>query len=293
MIDFSKWTCRASQLGTLMTGKIGITDNQESELAGYEEKLRNGKPLTPRQQGIYNDLMAKKLNPELPKTVQTELRKVYRQAKYNRRFMFTNKYLQKGIFEEEASITVISKFLNAPLIKYRGGRKFNDFFQGDPDIVLKPLGIDAKSVWSLETLPFGDEELESVYDWQNLAYMDLFDKEKWITAKVLVNANGPQLMNEINKFWYASGQPDIAEPEWVEIAKDIERNMIFDFELFLRDNPNYTMLYHSQDEWQFDIPMEDRIILFETIRDEDKLEEARERVKMSRDYLKNLQQKFG
>ena len=292
-MDFSKWTCRASKLGTLMTGKIGITDNQESELAGYEEKLRSGKALTPRQEGIYRDLSEKKANPELPKTVQTELRNVYRQEKHGREFMFTNKYLQKGIFEEESSITVISKFLNVPLIKYKGERKHGEFFQGMPDIVLKPFGIDAKSVWSLQTLPFGDEELDSVYEWQNQAYMDLFDKDKWITAKVLVNANGPILMNEINKFWYASGQPEISDPDWIGMAKKIERNMIFDLSLFLRDNPTYSMLYHSQDEWVYDIPMEQRIILFDSDRDEEKLREARERVKMSRDYLKNLQEKFG
>lgn len=292
-MDFSKWTCRASKLGTLMTGKTGITDNQEAELAGYEEKLRNGKPLTPRQEGIYNDLLSKKLNPELPKTVQTELRNVYRQEKHGREFMFTNKYLQKGIFEEESAITVISNFLGMPLFKYKGDRAYGEFFQGSPDIVLKPFGIDAKSVWSLQTLPFGDEELEDVYEWQNQAYMELFKKDKWITAKVLVNANGPLLMNEINKFWYASGQPEISEPEWIELAKKIERNMIFDMDLFLRDNPSYSMLYHSYDEWEFNIPMEQRIILFESFRSEEKLEQARERVRMSRDYLKNLVEKFG
>jgi hypothetical protein len=292
-MDFSKWTCRASKLGTIMTGKIGITDNQESELAGYEEKLRSGKALTARQAGIYADLTTKKLHPELPKTVQSELRDVYRQVKFGREFMFTNKYLQKGIFEEEASITVISRFLGKPLVRYKGDRMHNDHFQGHPDIVLKDFGIDAKSVWSLQTLPFGDEELDSIYEWQNQCYMDLFGKEKWITAKVLVNANGPILMNEINKFWYASGQPEISDPEWIELAKKIERNMIFDMGLFLRDNPSYSMLYHSQDEWEFDIPMEERIILFESFRDEEKLEDARERVKMCRSYLKNLQEKFG
>lgn len=292
-MDFTKWTCRASKLGTIMTGKIGISENQEAELSGYEEKLRVGKPLTPRQEGIFADLTARKLNPELPKTVQSELRDVYRQKKHDREFTFTNKYVQKGLLEEESSITVISKFLNIPLIKYKGERKFNEFFQGMPDIVLKPLGIDAKSVWSLQTLPFGDEELDPVYDWQNHAYMDLFGKDKWITAKVLVNASGPMVMSEVNKFWYASGQPDLADPEWIGIAKKIEKNMIFDMGLFLRDNQSYSNLYHDPEEWEHDIPMEDRIIIFESIRSEEKIQEARERVVLCREYLKNLHDKFG
>ncbi len=290
-MNFDKWTARASQLGNLMSGKIGITEKQEETIAYLESKLASGKQLTANQQIEYTALMSKKLNPDLPKGVQTELRKVYRQEKFARTFMFTNKYIQKGNFEEEAAISLLSFAVGRPLIRYKGDRAYNEFFQGFPDVVEKPKdrpGYDTKCVWDLSTFPWKDDELEDIYEWQNQAYMDLFSRESWVTAKCLVNCNDRVLFNENRKWYYALNQPEDDDPDWIEIQKQIERNMIYDFGKFCNHYPNYSLLMHTPEEWCYDIPEEERIILFTSHRDEEKIKEARERVKMARSYLNDL-----
>ncbi len=232
-LDFNNWTCRASQGSLIMSGKIGITEKQEETIAYLESKLASGKQLTANQQLDYSALMTKKLNPDLPKGVQTELRKIYRQEKYNRNFVFTNKFVRKGLLEEEAGITLLSKYLGRPLMRYKGDRVYNNFFQGFPDIVEKDKnrpGYDIKCVWDLSTFPFPDDQLEDVYEWQNLFYCDLFNKDYWVTAKTLVNCNDRLLMNEVNKWYYAMNMPDDDDPDWIEMKKTIEKNMVFDMD---------------------------------------------------------------
>jgi len=152
-MDFSNWTCRCSGLSKIM-GKMGISEAQEATISQLDAKTLSGKPLTKNQEVTYSLLMSKKLNPELPQTAQSELRKAWRSAKYNRGFQFTNRYVQKGISQEEEAITLLSKTLEKPLFKWKKGRLHGKFLQGEPDIVLEEAGFDTKCSWSLATFPF-------------------------------------------------------------------------------------------------------------------------------------------
>jgi len=291
-LNFDNWTSRASKHGLLM-GRIGLTEAQEKTISELDAKAASGKPLTGPQQITYSALMAKKLNPELPQTAQSVLRDVYREVTSNRRFVFTNKFVRKGNDEEESAITVLSRKIGMPLFKYKGERKFNEFFQGLPDCVPPKLdtGFDTKCSFGYDTFPWADDELDSIYTWQNLVYMDLFGKDRWITAKCLVNCNERLLMNEVNKWYYAMNMPDDDDPDWIDMKKTIEKNMIFDMDRFLNNYPHYSMLQYDRDEWYAegnDIPEEKRCILFVTERNEDKLAEARERVILCREYLNSL-----
>jgi hypothetical protein len=268
-----------------MTGSYGITSEQEKTLGYLESKLESGKALTDLQKIDYNDLMEKKLNPQLSKTCISELRKIHREEKYNRVFRFTNKYVQKGIQCEEDAITLLSLHLNIPLIKYKGDRAFGSHFQGMPDIVRKEEGDDVKSSWSLATFPFAGDPLDSIYEWQNIAYMDLFKKEKWNTWHCLINATERMVFNEKQKFFYSMGQPDLEDPIYKEICKEVEKSMIFDIARFKRDYPFYEW---ENEELDFDIPESERIVGFEVVRDEDKIKEAKDRVEACRAYLKTL-----
>lgn len=283
-MNFENWKCRASQVGKIMTGTIGITANQEATIQKLADKLASGKPLTHLQGIEYNDLIHKKNNPELPKTVITELRKIHRLEKYGRTYMFTNKYTQKGISEEEAGITLISLKLGRPLFKYNGGRVFNEFFQGDPDIVEKEEGHDNKCSWDLTTFPYPNDPLNSDYEWQNQVYMNLFGKEKWTTHYTLVNAPERLVNNEKMKYFYSMGGEE--SEEYLNICKEIERNMIFDIPRFQRDFPMYDFVNEDLD---FSIPEEDRVISFVSIRNEDMINEAKDRIKLCREYLNSLQ----
>jgi len=295
--ELINWKSRASQTGLIMTGAIGLTtaqDKELQELIDRQAEFEDGnakKKLTDIMVTKQKELLTKRENKSIPKTVQSELRKIYRSIKYNRDFNFTNKYLAKGIQMEEASITILSKHLDRPLLKYKGERKFNSHFQGSPDIVEKVKGWDVKSSWSLQTFPWDDDELESIYEWQNQIYMSLFDKEEWTTAKCLTNPTERTLMNEVNKYYYQMGQPELDDPEWVEVAKSVERDLIVDMDQFMNHYPHYSMMYHERDEWVYDIPESERIVLFDSFRDPEKIKEAKDRVEIGRMYLLELYSK--
>lgn len=288
-MNFDNWTCRASGLSLIM-GKMGITENQEATLAQLDAKTASGKPLTENQKVTYSLLMTKKLNPELPQTAQSALRRAWRSAKYNRGFQFTNKYVQKGNEQEEEAITLLSKSIGRPLFRWKKGRLFGKFFEGLPDVVEPEVGFDTKCSWSLATFPFPGDDNDPEYDWQNQAYMKLCNKDVWYTVKCLVNTTERLLYNEKMKWFYAMGSPDPGTQEWAEYelqAKEVEKDMIFDYARFQNHYPNHQLL-HTPEEWEFDIPESDRIVFLKTERDDLKIKEAEERVIICREYLNNL-----
>lgn len=290
-MNFDNWTLRASQSGKMMTGKIGITENQEAELQGYLDKIASGKKLTERQEAIFNSLTEKKHAKELPQTIKSFLRETYREFKYERTFFYTNKYTEKGIQCEEDAITLLSLHLNIPLIRYKGDRKFNEFFQGVPDVHLpkNEEGFDVKSSWSLKTFPFPDDVLDSNYEYQNHVYMNLFGAKRWTTAYCLVNATERMVFNEKQKFWYSLGMPEEGAKDyevWKEICKEVEKAMIFDSERFKRDFPYYEW---ENEEWIYDIPANERIQLFTVEKDDSVIEQLKERIVLGREYLGYLE----
>ena len=286
-MNFDNWVVRASQAGLIMTGTFGITENQKQTIAKLEEKLASGKALTDLQSIEYNSLLFKRENPELSKTTISELRKIYRQEKYGRKFMFTNKYLQKGILQEEESITLLSRHLGIPLFK-NSERRTDDFFTGEPDIVPNvkvKRGRDIKSSWSLDTFPWKDDSLDSGYEWQNIVYSHLWKCDAWITDFCLVNATERMVYNEKMKYFYALGQPEPDDENYKNICREIERNMIFDVERFKRDYPSFDF---DNEDLDFTIPESDRVVSFEVEFSKPRIEELKERIVECRKYLNSL-----
>ncbi len=290
MTDFSKWVCRASQASKLMTGSFGITEKQHETIAYLDGKISSGKALTDLQKIEYNDLVKKRDNPTLSKTTISELKKIFRNEKYGRTSNFTNKYVQKGNLCEEDSITLVSRVIGMPLFKNEE-RRTDDWFTGLADIT-KPIGLDVKSVWSLDTLPMksnipeAHDELDTEYEWQNQVYAWLWDSDKWVTAYCLVNATERMIFTEKQKHWYGLGQPELDDPVYINICREIERNMIFDVPRFVREYPNFDW---DNEDLEFSIPEKERVVLYEVKRDESKLNSLKERIKEARKILKSLQ----
>ena len=116
-MDFSKYRFRASQSHLLMVGTIGLTDKEEDELKKLVDRkmdavMGDAKSLTPLMEEKLKFLREKKKNKELPKTMRNELRKIWRAEKHKRNFLFTNKYVQKGIQQEDEAITMYMLFRN-------------------------------------------------------------------------------------------------------------------------------------------------------------------------------------
>lgn len=317
-IDFNNYKFRSSQSHFLMTGTIGLTDLQKEEMSNYiarkkanenGEKDEKGKlvaPLTANMEEKLKGLIEANEKQELPKTLVTELRKIHRAETFNRNFSFINKYIVKGVIQENEAITTYQNYrkqvlgLNTFFTK-NTERLTDDYFTGEWDLPtladVKKMneGFDIKTSWDLSTFPFKEDALIDNYYWQNMVYMILTGAEKWTTVYVLVNGTEHLVNNEKNKILYSLNVPnEETEPElYAELIKkyrDIEKMMIFDYDRFVSVNPYHNMEI-SREEWYgegFDIPLEFRVMEKTVLRDENAINDLKHRARIARNYLNNL-----
>jgi len=321
MGKFQEYQFRASQNHLLMGGTIGITEEQEKRITALVSERETGLnnngnkcKWTENKIKELEKLDYNQKNPELPKTMQNELRKIHRSETFNRNFPFTNRYLQKGIDQEKEATGDLNDYIIQELgincfLDTNTVRLFNKYFQGLPDI--NPLifkgkncGFDTKCSWSLDTFPYSGDALDAVYEYQNQTYMDLSGAEMWITAYVLVNCTEQGVFNEKNKHFYALGMPGDAEHKnWDALIvkyREVEKMLIFDYDRFIALNP-YHQIEYTRTEWMnelnpvtgelgLDIPLKNRVVLKESFKNEKVLEEMRDRVKAARNYLVSLEE---
>ena len=107
---------------------------------------------------------------------------------YEYRTELTNKYVMKGIHQEQDSIDLLNavRFEN---YKKNEKRVENEWLSGCCDIITEDIIIDIKSSWSLETFPATSYELKdlSEYEWQGRAYMWLYDRPRFELCYVMVS----------------------------------------------------------------------------------------------------------
>lgn len=314
-IDWSTYKFRASQSYKLMTGSLPDKNSYDArikELTNERDTLTNanGRKVkwTPTKKQELEKLIEKKNTPYfqlLPKTMKSELRKIYRAEKYNRNFSFTNKYVQKGIAQEEDAITLYQKYRKLKyseniFFKNNKDRLSNNYVSGEADLTdtndFKNCngGFDAKCSWELDTFPFEDDNLDIKYEIQNQVYMWLSDAKWWITFYGLVNVTEDLLHKEKMKWFYALNQPMTDEDEnyeqYIKKAKELEVQLIFDYDKFIKDNPGHQMEINRK-EWfdnGYDIPLLDRVVEFKTTYNQTLIDDLKERIEVSRDYLAYL-----
>jgi hypothetical protein len=316
-VDFSKYQFRASQCHKLMTGTIGLSNNQRAERDGYlqrkiEHAEGNAKPLTAIMEQKLIDLNIIDKEKTLPKTMISELRTIHRAETYNRNFTFTNKYVQKGIQQEDEAITNYFIYRNEKglrtMFRKNELRLKNEWFSGEPDLGEEGIeitkwkeGWDTKCSWDLSTFPFPDDELDSNYISQNQVYMNLTGAEKWTTVYVLVNGTEHQINNEKMKWFYSFNQPETDSEDYqkyLQKCKEVERMMIFDYDRFMKIFPYHDMV-HTKEDWfetvnpstglkGFDIPLEERVIEKTVQYSPEYIIELKERITIARQYLNSL-----
>ncbi len=100
----------------------------------------------------------------------------------------TNKYVMKGIHQEQDSIDLLNAVRFENYKKYEH-RAENEWLTGSCDIITEDLIIDVKTSWSLETFPATSYELKdlSEYEWQGRAYMWLYDRPRFELCYVMVS----------------------------------------------------------------------------------------------------------
>ena len=107
---------------------------------------------------------------------------------YDYKVELTNKYLMKGIHQEQDSIDLLNA-VRFESYKKNEQREENEWLTGSCDIITDELIIDVKTSWSLETFPATNYELKdlSLYEWQGRAYMWLYDMPTFELSYVMVS----------------------------------------------------------------------------------------------------------
>ena len=102
----------------------------------------------------------------LSETTKTYIRGLAKQDFYGYNVELNNKYINKGIMQENDSIALLNTVSFTSMVK-NTERLNNEWLTGEADIVLDDQIIDIKTSWSLETFPATSEEgINKDYEWQ-------------------------------------------------------------------------------------------------------------------------------
>lgn len=223
-------------------------------------------------------------------TTKTYLNEIYREVKYGRRAEFESKYTEKGKVQEENAITLYSR-IKGEFYKKNTERINNEYTTGEPDTFLGESimkceeGVDIKCSWSLFTFPYPGDKLSAAYEWQGHDYIWLTGAKKWTTAFCLMNAPANLILNEKKNVWYKMDMPADNDPVYLAKCMDIEKNMIFDIGEFFEENPGFDL--HCTD-WSFDIPIKERLVEYEVMRDDNCIDRIVSEAVKARKYLNNI-----
>lgn len=219
-----------------------------------------------------NLMIGSKTGDVMGETCKKYLMQCYVEAKYGRKKDFTNKYIEKGLAVEEDSITLYSR-VKRKFYKKNDQRLSNAYITGEldsfeGDAVLKATSIiEAKSSWDIHTFySVMASPINKIYEWQCQGYMALSGAREAKLVYCLVDTPEPLINDAKRKLQWQMGVIDPnASPEYQEACLQIEKEMIFS-----------------------DIPIEERYIEFTIKREDDKILEGYERVKLCREFLNKL-----
>lgn len=299
---------RCSGLGNLMTEPKGKTPKEQyNELIINRNKWQNDYSLIANKntktaqhrlrqiQEANNKILRLQRHKDqvyLSDTCVSQILKTYASQVYKRAEIVKSKFFFKGSHREEDAITVISRNTNT-MFEKNDIRLNNEYVTGEPDlfigeeIIKAKETLDAKCSWSYNTfLDSKFRELSHVYKWQGHGYMWLTGAERHTVCYCLVNGTQSAINDEIRKLSWRMGVLDASveqDPKFIEEARQIERNHIFDINAFCLENPGHEFFSDvdfdgKKFSWPYDIPVEERMHTFVVERSEACISEAKERI---------------
>jgi hypothetical protein len=281
---FSNFRFRCHRLGDLMTNLPGLTASEEKKMVTLamrknDAKIGKAKDLTAIMEEDLKLLIAKKNQPDsLPTGAKSYLDDVFDEIYWRRKRMLANKYLDKGLMNEQDVLELHSNIDGVTYFK-NTQRFYNKYLEGTPDN-FDEIIRDAKANFDLES--FRKAHLTTGYLWQLKGYMWLTGVKNAQLMYGLVNNPLHQISNAITSTFYAMGCPADDDEEFMKAKMQIERNMIFDHKLFIEEYPNY--VFHNP-VLDFDIPEILRIKKFDVTLEDSDIHHMETRVLLSRLYL--------
>lgn len=291
--NFSSWKARCSGLSKIMKTGVGKTNLEKYEEAvikhatlkekttiarekllaidevrapkGYSKQqdfLFAADERESKQKKLVEDLYKIKDIKTLSESAKTFLCDIYVSVKYGMRTEIKSKYLEKGNMMEEDAITLYSNLVGEFFVKNKE-RKSNEWIEGECDFPFERIRCihDTKVSWDIFTFyrNLSKEDLVDEYDWQGQGYMWLWDYEKHKVIYTLLSTPPKLIRNEkdrLFKTWLGT------QEEYEAACIELERKMTYEH-----------------------IPPEERCIVFEIDRDENKIELIKEKVALAREFL--------
>jgi|LDZT01.1.fsa_nt_gi hypothetical protein len=199
---------------------------------------------------------------KISKTTEQNLLEIYIGEQFGRYYEIENKYLDKGNYAEEDSLTLVTNQLDRLLVKNKEHLE-NDWIKGTPDIIEDDNVLDIKTSWNIFTFANADGSNKDYY-WQLQGYMWLTGKDKAILAYTLVDTPEHLIYQEVQRKAYKRGIID-TDKEYEKLEEEIRFQMVYK-----------------------DIPEELRMKLFYFERNDEDIEKLKERIVDCREYLNSL-----
>lgn len=200
----------------------------------------------------------------LSQTAKTYIEEEVLRAKYGVIKPFYSRFTDKGILVEDQAIEMAAEALELGFLMKNEERLENDFLTGTPDVNTNTILLDVKSSWDATTFPFFATEIPTKdYYYQLQGYMELTGKTEALLVYCLVNTPLDMVEDEIKRaHWNAR----LLE-ESQELREEIESRHVFDH-----------------------IPLGRRVKFFKVEKDEQVIEEIKDRVELCREYYNALMQ---
>jgi hypothetical protein len=132
---------------------------------------------------------------EMGQTAKSYIKQVAKENFYGYRSEINNKYIQKGLMQEQDSIDLLNTVRFEGYIK-NTVRMVDELMTGEADIITDASIIDIKTSWSLDTFPvMAEDGYDAIYEWQLRAYMRLYDRPKAELIYCMVTTSN-ELLNE-------------------------------------------------------------------------------------------------
>jgi hypothetical protein len=198
----------------------------------------------------------------LSKTTKTYIQELAIEHKYGIRKEFWSRYTDKGNEVEPKSIKLVENVLGLKGIFKNDERITNEWITGKPDVNTKEILLDVKSSWDATTFPFFETECPNKdYYYQLQGYMWLSGKDEALLCYCLVNTPFQIVEDEVRR------------EHW-------KQNLI-DESLDVRD---FVQSKHNFDH----IPKEKRVKVFKIFKNEDIINNIKERIDIARQYYNQL-----
>lgn len=198
----------------------------------------------------------------LSQTAKTYIEEEVLRAKYGVIKPFYSRYTDKGNIVEGEAIEMASKALEIGLIWKNEEHFTNDFLTGTPDVNTDTILLDVKSSWDATTFPFFATEIPTKdYYYQLQGYMELTGKTEALLVYCLVNTPIEMVEDEIRR---AHWNAHLLEED-LDLRDEILKRHVFDH-----------------------ISLNRRVKVFKVEKDEQVINEIKDRVELCREYYNTL-----